>query len=138
MGWFYWVGQKVHSFVWMNFLANPISLALRHLQTVFYSGCINLYSQQAYKNSPFSTSPPTSVICGLFDNSYSDRCEVIAHCGLVCTSLMISNAEHLCMGLLAICMSSLEKCLFRSSAHFLIGFFVFWYWVVWAVYIFWI
>ena len=46
----------------------------RDLQTIFHDDCINLHSYQQY------TSLSTLIIY-LFDNSHSDRCEMIAHCG---------------------------------------------------------
>ena len=78
------------------------------------------------KSSLFSTSTLTFIICGLFDDSHFDRCEVISPCDSFCISMMINDVEHLFMCLVTICISSLEKCQFRFSVHFLIELVFFW------------
>ena len=76
------------------------------------------------KGSLFTSSPTLIVSC-LFDTNDFDWYEVISHHSLICISQVISDVKELFICLWAISMSSLEKHLFSSSAHFLITLFAY-------------
>ena len=78
-----------------DYITRPIYYIPKNLHNVFHSGCMTMaIPTRSSQGFPFFQIL-ANIIHFIFDNSHSERCDMVCHCGFDLMILVMSDAQHL-------------------------------------------